>query len=69
MRCEECGRPIRNAQMWQLGGDPHAPHARSLRQLCWSCLERENEATQIRANPVVIAQAEEVLRDYQASNA
>jgi hypothetical protein len=37
MRCEECGRVIENAEMWQLGGDPNAPTSRSMRQMCWEC--------------------------------
>lgn len=37
MRCEQCGRPMKNAEMWQLSGDREAPSARSLRQLCWDC--------------------------------
>jgi hypothetical protein len=40
MRCEECGRPIKNAEMWQLGADRNAPTSRSMRQLCWDCREK-----------------------------
>ncbi|HEX6800157.1 MAG TPA: hypothetical protein VF116_20765 [Ktedonobacterales bacterium] len=37
MRCENCGREIDNAQLWQLGADPKAPSAWSMRVLCWDC--------------------------------
>lgn len=37
MRCEKCGRPMKNAEMWQLGGNREAPTSRSMRQLCWDC--------------------------------
>ncbi len=40
MRCEQCGRVLKNAHMWQLGGDLNAPASRSMRQLCWECRER-----------------------------
>lgn len=39
MRCEICGREIDNAQLWQLGADPKAPSAWSMRVLCWDCRE------------------------------
>ena len=32
MRCEECGRVLKNAHMWQLGGDINAPTSRSMRR-------------------------------------
>jgi len=37
MRCEKCGRPMKSAEMWRLGGDPKAPTSRSMRQMCWDC--------------------------------
>lgn len=37
MRCEKCGRPMKNAEMWQLGGNREAPSSRSMQQLCWDC--------------------------------
>lgn len=39
MRCENCGREMDNAQLWQLGADPKAPAAWSMRVLCWDCRE------------------------------
>src|SRR5262249_25001952 len=43
MRCDNCGRPIINAELWQLGGDPKAPTGRSMRMLCWDCRKQEEE--------------------------
>jgi hypothetical protein len=37
MRCENCGHPMKNAEMWKLGGDRDAPTARSMHSLCWDC--------------------------------
>ena len=75
MRCEECGRPMKNAQMWQLGGDPHAPLSLSLRQLCWDCREamssgRKHETTPepltLRGEPYsVLAEAYDIVRRYE----
>ncbi len=44
MRCEECGRMIENAEMWQLGGDRNAPTSRSMRQMCWECRTKTETA-------------------------
>lgn len=84
MRCEECGRVLKNAQMWQLGGDTHAPTSRSMRQLCWECREQATEP-RITAAPVtggadsadgaedgpgdILAQANDIVREYEARNA
>lgn len=74
MRCEECGRVLKNAQMWQLGGDINAPTSRSMRQLCWEC--REHAATQTVAAPQaddssddILAQANEIVREYESRSA
>lgn len=37
MRCEQCGRPMKNAEMWQLSSTREAPTSRSMQQLCWDC--------------------------------
>ncbi|HEX8997178.1 MAG TPA: hypothetical protein VF812_14215 [Ktedonobacterales bacterium] len=71
MRCEECGRVMKNAQMWQLGGDIHAPTSRSMRQLCWECRERASapSATDLDAvspSDAILAQANEVVREYES---
>ena len=44
MRCENCGRPIRNAEMWKLGGDKDAPTSRSMQSLCWDCKTKAEQA-------------------------
>lgn len=74
MRCEECGRVLKNAHMWQLGGDINAPTSRSMRQLCWECRERasapksEPETSDNSADDV-LAQADDVVRAYVARSA
>lgn len=74
MRCEECGRVIKNAHMWQLGGDIHAPASRSMRQLCWECRERaavpeDERNTRDNSSDDVLAQADDVVRAYIARTA
>lgn len=74
MRCEECGRVLKNAQMWQLGGDAHAPTSRSMRQLCWECRERaaapaEAVAVTTISSDDILAQACEVVREYESRSA
>jgi hypothetical protein len=46
MRCEECGRVMENAEMWQLGGDRNAPTSWSMRQMCWECRAKVEPARQ-----------------------
>ncbi|MDE3230439.1 MAG: hypothetical protein KGO05_11200 [Chloroflexota bacterium] len=74
MRCEECGRVIKNAHMWQLGGDIHAPTSRSMRMLCWECRERaslpeDERAASDDSSDDVLAQADEVVRAYVSRTA
>lgn len=66
VRCEECGRTIQNAEMWQLGGDRDAPPSRSMRSLCWTC--REALSPLAKAAPAVDAvleQAREIVRNLE----
>jgi hypothetical protein len=45
MRCEKCGRDMKNAELWQLATDPKAPTSWSMQQLCWDCRQHpEREA-------------------------
>ncbi|GEM_PF-4214907 len=37
MRCEQCGRWMKSAELWRLANDPNAPTSRSMRQMCWDC--------------------------------
>ncbi|MFI5273837.1 MAG: hypothetical protein ACHQ4H_12460 [Ktedonobacterales bacterium] len=56
MRCEHCGREMDNAQLWQLGADPKAPPAWSMRVLCWDCRQHPESATvpaAVAMSPVV----------------
>lgn len=75
MRCEECGRVLKNAQMWQLGGDAHAPTSRSMRQLCWECRERASAPVGVVASApadaadssdAILAQAYDIVREYES---
>ena len=72
MRCEECGRILKNAQMWQLGGDINAPTSRSMRQLCWECRERASADAEEQTDDSsddVLAQADEIVREYVSRSA
>lgn len=69
MRCEECGRPMKNAQLWQLAGDPNAPTSRSMRQLCWDCREAAEKAASGVSESSVVLEAVEVIRQYDAGQA
>ena len=72
MRCEECGRVLKNAQMWQLGGSTNAPTSRSMRQLCWECRERAassaGDAVDKAADSSndILEQAYRVVREYES---
>jgi hypothetical protein len=75
MRCEECGRPMKNAELWRLAADPHAPTSRSMRQMCWECRERReqqgaaakpDDSASYYVSPVV-AEASEIAARYAAS--
>jgi hypothetical protein len=69
MRCDECGRPIKNAEMWQLAGDPQAPTARSMQQLCWDCRQKEAaRPAEQDAESTVLEEAADVLRRYDADH-
>lgn len=55
MRCEICGRPIKNAEMWQLGGNRAAPTSRSMQQLCWDCRREVETSGNQHARPEATA--------------
>ncbi len=44
MRCEQCGRDMQNAELWQLATDPKAPTSWSMKHLCWECREHPAES-------------------------
>ena len=71
MRCEQCGRVLKNAHMWQLGGDLNAPASRSMRQLCWECRERaaapESERSQDSGS--VLAEAYAIVKEVESRSA
>ena len=45
MRCEQCGRDMQNAELWQLAADPKAPTSWSMKHLCWDCREHPERAS------------------------
>ncbi|GEM_PF-2523046 len=49
MRCEQCGRDMKNAELWQLATDPNAPTSWSMQQLCWDCRQHPERATKREA--------------------
>lgn len=68
MRCEQCGRPMENAEMWQLGGNPSAPTSRSMRQVCWDCRQPSEAGADPIAKPDgVIAEATEVVKQFETN--
>ncbi|HLZ20957.1 MAG TPA: hypothetical protein VKQ30_02375 [Ktedonobacterales bacterium] len=66
MRCDECGRPMKNAELWQLAGDPNAPTSSSMRQLCWECRDKVAKAEGRDASDSVVVQAAEIARQHDA---
>jgi hypothetical protein len=68
MRCEECGRVLKNAQLWQLGGDSQAPTSRSMRQLCWECRERAAAPQEPAHEPTasILDEAYDIVREAES---
>lgn len=69
MRCDECGRPMKNAELWQLAGDPKAPTSSSMRHLCWECRNTSARTAERGASGPVIQEAAEIVRQYEATQA
>lgn len=72
MRCDECGRPMKNAELWQLAGDPHAPTSSSMRHLCWDCRNKAAKSAGRDARPApasILSQAAEIVRQYESTQA
>lgn len=67
MRCEQCGRPMKNAELWQLAGDPTAPTSSSMRHLCWECRSKAGKGDETTADASVVAQAAEVARQFEST--
>lgn len=67
MRCEHCGRAIRNAEMWLLASDRVAPSSLSMRTLCRTCRQSPTaRAAARRSAQSILAQAVDVVRQYHA---
>lgn len=71
MRCEQCGRVLKNAHMWQLGGDLNAPASRSMRQLCWECRERAAapEPERSKGSDSILEEAYAIVREVESRSA
>ncbi len=70
MRCENCGREMDNAQLWQLAADPKAPSAWTMRVLCWDCREHpQASATRTSEPPQRFATATAPAQDSQLPKA
>jgi hypothetical protein len=61
MRCEQCGRDMKNAELWQLATDPKAPTSWSMKQLCWDCREHPERASKPEEAQAKIPEAVEVV--------
>jgi hypothetical protein len=61
MRCEECGRQIRNAEMWRLSDGKSAPPPRSMRTVCRLCRKAPTKVMPAQPARGVLAQAIEIL--------
>ena len=75
MRCDECGRPMKNAELWQLAGDPRAPTSSSMRHLCWECrnkttrTEQTEETPERDASASILGEAADIVRQYESTQA
>jgi hypothetical protein len=61
MRCEQCGRDMKNAELWRLATDPKAPTSWSMKQLCWDCREHPERASEPEEAQGKLAQDVEVV--------
>jgi hypothetical protein len=61
---------MKNAEMWQLAGDPKAPASSSMRQLCWECRVKATSADteHASAKEAVLREAEDVVRRHQSTD-
>jgi ribosome-binding protein aMBF1 (putative translation factor) len=65
MRCEQCGRAIRNAEMWQLSGTRNVPAARSMLTLCRDCRQASPPPSASRGARQALEEAEAIIRRNQ----
>lgn len=68
MRCEQCGREIRNAEMWQLTDPNTLPAPRTMRTLCRQCRQAPAEGATSAARFDILAQANDIVRQYEAAS-
>ncbi|MGH2516647.1 MAG: hypothetical protein ACRDHP_13415 [Ktedonobacterales bacterium] len=67
MRCEKCGRPMMNAELWQLAGDPNAPTSSSMRHLCWECRNQSAKPEERNAGETTGMEPPEAVQQYTSS--
>lgn len=67
MRCDECGRPMKNAELWQLAGDPLAPTSSSMRHLCWDCRNKVTRSVDRSTQATVLGEAADIVRQYEST--
>lgn len=67
MRCEKCGRPMKNAELWQLGGNPQAPTSRSMQQVCWDCRQKPDQPSKAVEASSILSEANEVVRRFETN--
>jgi hypothetical protein len=66
MRCQQCGREIRNAEMWRLTDRNATPTPRNMRTLCRQCREAPVESAS-RARGGILLEASEIVARYQSA--
>ena len=67
MRCDECGRPMKNAELWQLAGDPNAPTSSSMRTLCWDCRDKAARQEPSSDGVSIMREASEIVRQHEST--
>jgi hypothetical protein len=68
MRCEQCGREIRNAEMWQLTDRNMTPTPRTMRTLCRQCRHASAQGSTQGPRNGILVEAYEVVERYRAAN-
>jgi len=61
MRCEQCGRDMKNAELWQLATDPKAPTSWSMKQLCWDCRQHPEKSSERAASQMEAGHDKDIL--------
>ena len=67
MRCQQCGREIRNAEMWRLTDRNATPTPRNMRTLCRHCREANADYATVQARGGVLLEASDIVVRYQSA--